>query len=568
MMAEASISVDQDQFSCPVCLDLLKDPVTVPCGHSFCMVCINGCWDQEDQRGVYSCPQCRESFTPRPVLRRNYFIAEMLEKLKKTEVQAAPPAGSGDVECDSCTGRKRKAAQSCLTCLASFCEDHLKPHYEIPPLKRHKLVKASTRLQEKICSQHDKLMEIYCRTDRSSICYLCTMDDHKGHDTVSAAAERTQKQRELEEMQREVQQRIQEKQKKLQELEQAVNTLKRCAQTAVEDTERIWTELICSIEKKRSELTELIRAQEEAELSAAEEHLEKLEQEIADLKRRNTELEQLSLTEDHIHFLQSFQSLSVSSGSEDSSSISVHHHLSFDGVRSALSDLKERLEEFCREEFRKIPPQAAAAPLLLSEPNSREDFLQYFCQLTLDPNTANRYLSLSEENRVVERSNDGQSYSDHPEKFDRSQVLSVESLSGRCYWEVEWSGTVNISVSYKEIRRKGRGDECLFGRNNHSWSLCCSPFSFWSYSSLYFFHNNIQTDLPERPSSRIGVYVDHSAGILSFYSVSDTMTLLHTVHSTFTQPLYAGFWVGDGSTARLCDKNDGGDRDSWAVWPV
>ncbi|KAL6480934.1 hypothetical protein MHYP_G00090140 [Metynnis hypsauchen] len=358
---------------------------------------------------------------------------------------------------------------------------------------------------------------------------------------------------ELKEMQREFQQRIQEKQEKLQELEQAVDTLKRCAQTAVEDAESIWTELICSMEKKRSELTELIRAQEKAELSAAEELLEKLEQEIADLKRRNTELEQLSLTEDHINFLQSFQSLSVSSGSEDSSSISVHHHLSFDGVRSSLSDLKERLEEFCREEFRKIPPQAAAAPSFLSEPKSREDFLQYFCQLTLDPNTAHRQLILSEKNRAVKWSNEVQRYSDHPERFDfRRQVLSVESLSGRCYWEVQWRGAVFISVSYKEIRRKGRDIDSLFGRNNQSWSLDCSS------SSASFYHNNIRTDLPGPPSSRIGVYVDPSAGILSFYSVSDTLTLLHTVHSTFTQPLYAGFWVG--SSVRLCDKADGGDR--------
>ncbi|XP_036416734.1 tripartite motif-containing protein 16-like [Colossoma macropomum] len=362
--------------------------------------------------------------------------------------------------------------------------------------------------------------------------------------------------RELEELQRDVQQRIQEKQKKLQELEQAVNSLKRCAQTAVEDTERIWTELICSIEKKRSELTELIRAQEEAELSAAEELLEKLEQEIADLKRRNTELEQLSLTEDHIHFLQSFQSLSVSSGSEDSSSISVHHHLSFDGVRSALSDLKERLEEFCREEFRKIPPQAAADPLSLSEPKSREDFLQYFCQLTLNPNTAHHQLILSESNRVVKWSHVVQSYSDHPERFDcRSQVLSVESLSGRCYWEVKQNGPVKISVSYKKISRKGRGDECLFGHNDQSWSLCFSSSLF----SLSFWHNKSKTKLPAALSSTIGVYVDHSAGILSFYSVSDTMTLLHTVHSTFTQPLYAGFWVSGGSSVKLCDKNDGVD---------
>ncbi|KAL7888984.1 hypothetical protein AOLI_G00039580, partial [Acnodon oligacanthus] len=474
-MAEASISVDQDQFSCPVCLDLLKDPVATPCGHSFCMLCINGCWDQ-DQRGVYSCPQCRETFTPRPVLRRNTMLAEVVEKLKKTEVQAASPAhcyaGPGDVECDSCTGRKRKAIKSCLVCLASYCEAHLKPHYQSPAFKKHKLVEASRQLQEKICSQHDKLIEIYCRTDQQMICYLCTMDEHMGHSTVAAVAERKDKQNELKEVQRRFQQRLQEKEKKLQEVKRAVKTLMSSAQAAVEDSERIFAELIRSIEKKRCEVTELIRAQEEAELSGPKELLEQLEQEIADLKRRDTELEQLSHTEDHVHFLQSFQSLCVSSGSEDSPSITVHQHPSFDGVRKSLSDLKERLEEFCKQEFRKISPHAAAVHMILpSEPKTREDFLQYFCRLTLDPNTVNHYLSLSEENRVVTFRGRFQRHSDHPERFDFwQQVLSKESVSGRCYWEVEWSseGWLYISVSYKGISRKGGGNESGFGHNSQS----------------------------------------------------------------------------------------------------
>uniref|UniRef100_A0AAR2L3A8 Tripartite motif-containing protein 16-like n=1 Tax=Pygocentrus nattereri TaxID=42514 RepID=A0AAR2L3A8_PYGNA len=551
----ASISVDQDQFSCPVCQDLLKDPVTTPCGHSFCMVCINGCWDQEDQRGVYSCPQCRETFTPRPVLRRNNVIAEVVEKLKKTELQAGSPAlcyaGPGDVECDSCTGRKHKAMKSCLVCLASYCEAHLKPHYQSPAFKKHKLVEASKQLQEKICSQHDKLIEIYCRTDQQMVCYLCMMDEHRGHDTVAASAERNQKQSEVKDMRRKFEQRFQENEKKLQEVKQAVKTLKSSAQAAVEDSERIFTELIRSIEKKRSEVTELIRAQEEAELSRAEELLEKLEQEIADLKRRDTELEQLSHTEDHIQFLQSFQSLCVSSGAEDSSSITVHQHLSFDGVRKSLSDLKERLEEFCKQEFRKISPHVAAVQMISpSEPKSREDFLQYFRRLTLDPNTVNQFLSLSEENRVVTFGGKVQRYSDHPERFDYwQQVLSKESVSGRCYWEVEWSSTryvLYISVSYKGVSRKGRGNESNFGHNGQSWSLQCSP-------SLSFYHNDIQTKISASSSSRIGVYVDHSAGTLSFYSVSDTLTLLHTVHTTFTQPLCAGFWVGCGTTVKFCD---------------
>ncbi|KAB5550672.1 hypothetical protein PHYPO_G00056550 [Pangasianodon hypophthalmus] len=232
-MAEASVSVDQlsvDHFICPVCLDLLKDPLAIPCGHSFCKVCINCFWDEEDQKKVYSCPQCRETFTPRPVLRRNNMLAEVVKKLKETELQAASPAhcyaGPGDVECDSCIGRKRKALKSCLVCLASYCEDHLQPHYQSQAFKKHELVEACAELQEKICSEHDKLMEIYCRTDQSFICFLCTMDKHKGHETVAAKTERTKKQNELKEEQMKSQQRIQEKQKKVQELKQTVDTIK------------------------------------------------------------------------------------------------------------------------------------------------------------------------------------------------------------------------------------------------------------------------------------------------------------------------------------------------------
>ncbi|XP_027006240.2 E3 ubiquitin/ISG15 ligase TRIM25-like [Tachysurus fulvidraco] len=538
-MAEASISVDQDQFRCPVCLDLLNDPVAIPCGHSFCKLCINGCWDQEDVKGVYSCPQCRETFTPRPVLRRNNMLAEVVEKLKKTELQAASAhcyAGPGDVECDFCTGRKHKAVKSCLVCQASFCEDHLKPHYQSPASKKHKIVEGCAELQEKICSEHDKLMEIYCRTDQSLICYLCLMDQHKGHETVSAKAERTKKQNELKEDQIKSQQRIQDKQKKVQELKQTVDIIKTCSQAAVDDSERIFTEMISSMEKKRSEVTELIRAQEKAEVSRAERLLNQLEQEIADLKRRVTKLEQLSHTQDDIHFLQSFPSLCVSPGCDDSLSFTVNQHLSFDGVRKSLSDLKKRVEEICEEEFNKIRPEAAAVQMVLpSEQKNREDFLQYFCYLTLDPNTAHHRLILSEKNRVVTLSETRQRYSDHPERFDFwTQVLCKESVCGRCYWEVEWSSNVFISVSYKEVSRKGRGYKCLFGYNRQSWSLWCSS------SSVSFWHNNILTGLNGPTSFRIGVYVDHSAGTLSFYNVSDTMRLLHRVHTTFTQPLYAG----------------------------
>ncbi|XP_060753780.1 tripartite motif-containing protein 16-like isoform X1 [Neoarius graeffei] len=471
------------------------------------------------------------------------------------ELQAASPAhcyaGPGDVECDFCIGRKRKATNSCLVCLASYCEVHLKPHYQSPAFKKHKLVEACAELQEKICSEHHKLIDIYCHTDQSFICYLCMIDEHKDHNTVSTKAERTQKQIELKEEQKKFQVKMQNKSQKVQQVKQTMDSIKKRSQAAVDDSERIFTEMISSMEKKCSKVTELIRAREKAELSRAERVLKQLEQEIADLQRRVTELEQLSHTHDHIHFLQSFPSLCVSPGCDDSPSFTVNQHLSFNGVRKSLSDLKKRVEEICEEEFNITHPQAAAVQMVLpSEPKSREDFLQYFCDLTLDPNTAHHHLILSEKNRAVTRNRTDQRYSDHPERFDfYAQVLCKESVSGRCYWEVEWNGMgVDILVSYKGISRKGEGNESGFGLNKQSWSLQCYP------SSVCFWRKNIKTELQAPASSRIGVYVDHIAGKLSFYNVSDTMKLIHSIKTKFTQLLYPGFRICYyHSTMRLCD---------------
>ncbi|XP_048045546.1 uncharacterized protein LOC125267693 isoform X3 [Megalobrama amblycephala] len=176
---------------------------------------------------------------------------------------------------------------------------------------------------------------------------------------------------------------------------------------------------------------------------------------------------------------------------------------------------------------------------------------KYACDLTLDPNTVNRFLVLSEENRKVTNVGQNQSYPDHPERFDHySQVLCGETLTGRCYWEAEWSGDAVISVAYKGIKRKG-GSDCRFGRNEKSWSLICSDHRFTVR------HNNKKTVISSSSvSKRAGVFVDVSAGTLSFYSVSDTHTLthLHTFTHTFTdQPLCAGFNVyNTNSSVSLC----------------
>ncbi|XP_059180561.1 tripartite motif-containing protein 16-like [Centropristis striata] len=555
-MAQKGAQLDREVFSCPICLDLLKDPVTTSCGHSYCMNCIKSFWDEEDEKETHSCPQCRQTFTPRPVLLKNTMLAVLVDELKKIGLPAAPAdlcyAGAEDVACDVCMGRKLKALKSCLTCPASYCKKHLQPHYDAAPLSKHKLVEPSKKLHENICSQHDEVMKIFCRTDQKCICYLCTMDQHKGHDTVTAAAERAEKQKELEVSQQNIQQRIQDREKDVKLLQQEVQNINRSADRTVEDGEKIFSELIRLLEKRSSEVKQQVRSQQDAQVSRVKELEEKLQQEIEELKKKDAELKKLSHTEDHNQFLHSYPSLSALS--ESTSSMEIRPLRYFEDVTAAVSEVRDKLQDVLREEWTKLSLTVTEVDVLLSdspaEPTTRAGFLKYSCEITLDPNTAHTWLLLSEGNRKATLMSNQQSYPSHPDRFTACfQVLSRESLTGRCYWEVEWrEGGVFVAVSYKDNSRGGRFYDSGFGCIDKSWSLRCLNNNYTLY------HNNILTPVSGPWSSRVGVYLDHRAGILSFYSVSDTMTLLHRVQTTFTQPLYAGvrlvYSVGD--TAEFC----------------
>ncbi|XP_020514821.2 tripartite motif-containing protein 16-like [Labrus bergylta] len=551
-MAQKGVQLDQETFSCSICLDLLKDPVTVPCGHSYCINCIKTHWDKEEEKKIYSCPQCRQTFPVRPVLVKNTMLAVLVEELKKTGLQAAPAdhcyAGPEDVACDVCTERKLKACKSCLHCLISSCKKHLQPHYDSPAFEKHKLVEPSKKLQENVCSRHDEVMKMFCRTDQQSICYLCSVDEHKGHDTVSAAAERTEKQRELEVSRQNIQQRIQDREKDVKLLQQEVEDINGSVDKAVEGSEKIFTEMIRLMEKRRSDVKQQVRFQQQTEVSRVRELQEKLEQEITELKRRDAELVKLSHTQDHNQFLHNYPSLSPLCESTHSSSINIRPLRYFEDVTAAVSEVRDKLEDVLREKWTNISQRVTEVDVLLSqpEPKTRADFLQYSCDITLDPNTANTELLLSDGNRKVTNTGQQQSYSSHPDRFTKwCQVLSPESLTGCCYWEVERGGRVFVAVAYKNISRAGDGNESGFGHNDKSWMLNCNN------NSYDFWYNNVSTPV-SGPQSRVGVYLDHRAGILSFYSISETMTLLHRVQTTFTQPLHAGLFIHPGSSAELC----------------
>uniref|UniRef100_A0A8C1UE86 FinTRIM family, member 97 n=1 Tax=Cyprinus carpio TaxID=7962 RepID=A0A8C1UE86_CYPCA len=315
-MTEAML-VDHDQYSCSICLELLRDPVTIPCGHSYCMSCINECWNTNDQKGIYRCPQCRQAFNSKPPLNRSTVLAEIMEKLRSTE-SAQSLAGPGEIACDFCSGEMIKAVKSCLECRASYCQTHVQPHYNVPALKKHKLVKAAVI---PVCPKHDKLLEVYCRTDQKCVCMHCLLDDHKGHDTVPSTMERNEKQD--------------------------------SAKKAVENSKKVFSELVKLIEKKSNEVIEEIKAQEKADLDHGTKLQKQLEGEITELKKREGVLDDLLQTEDNIQFLQNYETVSSSSGSDELPSFSFQPYCSFEDVRKLICDLTGRLETTCSQEISK-----------------------------------------------------------------------------------------------------------------------------------------------------------------------------------------------------------------------
>ncbi|XP_039598953.1 uncharacterized protein LOC120521304 [Polypterus senegalus] len=193
-MAEDQLFTYHDENSCSVCLDSLTDPVSLHCGHNFCLKCLTNLWDQSQE---CSCPECGESFTTRPVLHTNTVLSDAIKNLEMIAI-APPPsqndAGPGDVECHVCPKKKFRAVKSCLTCMASFCQIHLKPHFERAALNDHKLTDPDGNLQEKLCVIHQKCLEIFCKTDEMCICMMCVMTRHKGHKVVVLETKRDKKQ--------------------------------------------------------------------------------------------------------------------------------------------------------------------------------------------------------------------------------------------------------------------------------------------------------------------------------------------------------------------------------------
>ncbi|XP_036452082.1 E3 ubiquitin-protein ligase TRIM39-like [Colossoma macropomum] len=515
---DSSSLLSEDQFLCSICLDVLTDPVSTPCGHNFCKTCLTLYWNNTQH---CHCPFCKEKFTKRPELKINTTLRDVVDHFKKEGDLDKP-----EILCDACTGVKQKALKSCLDCRATFCKFHLEPHNNVPVFKEHKLIRPMENLQDYICQKHKRPLELFCRDDQTCVCLFCTVTDHKTHHTVPIEEESGEKKTQLVKTQTEVQQMIQDRLKNIKDIKHSVELRKRNTEKEKADSIELFTALIRSIERSLAELVKVMEEKQKAAEKQAEDLIKELEQEITELKRRDTELEQLSHTEDHLHLLQIYPSLCRPPHTKNWTDISINPHLSVETVRNALSELQKSLDETLSK--------------TLNEKIRESDFTelkriqQYAVDVTLDAYTANPHLILSDDGKRVTHGDTEQNLPDNPKRFDYcASVLGKEGFSsGRFYYEVQVRGKTewDLGVARESINRKRIN---LLNPQNGFWAVTLRNGNKYEACAGL----SVALSLRERPQ-KVGVFVDYKEGLVCFYDVESRSHIYSFTGQSFTEKLY------------------------------
>ncbi|XP_070709787.1 E3 ubiquitin-protein ligase TRIM21-like [Pempheris klunzingeri] len=522
-MSATGCLLTEEQLLCSICLDVFTDPVTLPCGHNFCKGCVMQHWDSSVQ---CQCPSCKEVFMKRLDLRVNIFISEMAALFRQSAGKDNPQvAEPGDVLCDVCTDTKMKALRSCLVCLASYCETHLKPHLTALRLKRHQLTDPVENLEGRMCMMHDKPLELFCKTDQTCVCMLCPVLDHKSHEVIPLKEQFEKKKAELGKREAEIYRMIQERRLRIQDIKHSAKLSKEAADREMADGVQVFTALIQSLERARDDLLKMIEEKQNTAEKQAKGFIQDLEQEISELMRKRAEVEQLSRTKDPLHFLQSFPSLSAAPLTKDWTEVSLNPP-SYEGiVRTAV----DHLEEMLGKEMKK---------LLLEAKLNR--VRQFAVDVTLDPVTAHSALVLSDDGKQVHHGVLKKNLPDNLERFNPSCcVLGKQSFSsGRFYFEAEVKGKTRwtLGVAKASIKRKGIIPLCP--ENGH-WTIWLKNGD--EYAALI--GSPLHLSLNSKPQ-KVGVFVDYDEGLVSFHDVDAAVLLYSFTGCSFTEKLHPFFSPG------------------------
>uniref|UniRef100_G3Q849 E3 ubiquitin-protein ligase TRIM39-like n=1 Tax=Gasterosteus aculeatus TaxID=69293 RepID=G3Q849_GASAC len=440
-MSAASNLQSEDQFLCSICLDVFTDPVTTSCGHNFCINCINEHWNTSNQN---LCPMCKKDFITRPDLRVNTFISEMVG------------------------------------------------------LKRHQLMDPVENLEGRMCTKHDKPLELFCKSDQTCVCMLCTVLDHKNHDVVPLEEEYEEKKVELKKTKAEIQQMIQKRRVKIQEIKHSVD-LKRKQKVF-----QVFTDLMESVGRGLKDLLKTIEEKQEATKKQAEAFIRELEEEISELMKRSAEVEQLSLSEDHLHLLQSSN---------------IHQP----PPTKDWTELEETLSKKMKKWFAEL-----------------KTVQMFAVDLTLDPETAHPRLILSDDGKQVKLGDVEKKLPNNPERFSSwFCVLTKQSFSsGRFYFEVQVEGKTEwyLGVNRESVDRK----------RIISWS---PQNGYWIIRLIngnqYLAYDDPPVVLSVKSGpQKVGVFVDYEEGVVSFYDVEAAALIYSFTGCSFTEKLFPFFHPG------------------------
>ncbi|XP_063791146.1 E3 ubiquitin/ISG15 ligase TRIM25-like [Pseudophryne corroboree] len=527
-MASADL---RQELVCSICLSIYTDPVTLRCGHNFCRVCIDRVLDTQEGAGAYTCPDCRAECQERPALIRNIPLCNIVGSFLSTR----PDQEKTGILCTYCVDSPVPAAKSCLMCEASLCDKHLRVHSKSA---EHVLCDPTTALGNRKCSVHKESYKYYCTEDAACICVSCCLiGEHTGHKMESLDEASEKKKVKLRKVLQKLTTKRAEAEKRVQSLQEHRRDDEGKAAGVIETVTALFRDIRRQLEDlEKRVLSEISRQEQRVSISVSD-LIQQLEIKKDKLSGKMRHIEDLCNMGDPVTVLQEPDTGDLC----DTEDTERHDNQ----VRGA-GDLDVRL----------ISGTLHTLSDIITGINTGI-YVQEATDILLDVITAANNIQISGDRKTASRSEINQHHPVTPERFQYNQVISSRRFSsGRHYWEVDVSKSVEwrVGMCYPSIDR--RGWQSHIGDNNKSWCV-------WRYNNQYYVrHNSTVIGLPDDiPCDRVRVYLDYEAGQMSFYSLCDPITHLHTFTAALTEPLHAAIWVWNGCIT-LC----GGVR-SWETLP-
>ncbi|KAM6896817.1 zinc finger protein RFP-like [Lycodopsis pacificus] len=540
MASASSLSCD-DQLLCSICLNVFTEPVSTPCGHNYCKTCITGYWAC---RGQTQCPLCMKTFRRRPQLQVNTGFRDMVENFKDMRVRDEDgiPVKPGEVSCDICLVPKLKAQKTCLGCLASYCQLHLEPHHRVTSLKKHQLMDPVSNLEDRVCKKHDKMLELFCRKDQMCVCFMCWKDDHATHEAIPLEHAFRERKVQLDCVTSGMKMKENIKSRIIKEIKYLADQSKKESEKEIADIADVFSDLVVSLEIRQAELIEVIQKKQKAAQQQAEDHVTQLEQEVAEMRRRRSQMEQLLQAEDHLRLLQSWPSLHLPAHTEDLINLqsdsnppcmSDLHDLSQQSYVAMVKKSVAQMEQTVSNEMEMLIHEVRlsdAAEEQMPDGFVREVWTpprdklmmiqQYEVDVTLDANTGHHSLVVSDDGKEL-RFSEGNTVVGTRRFPLQPFVLGKEGFSsGRFYYEVKVGGNISwvLGVAKESMKREHLND----GPKQGCWTL-----SVWFDSEFQWYATDNGMTAPLQSPQTVGVFVDYEKGEVSFYDV-EARTLIYS----------------------------------------